>query len=80
MTMELNDGTLACADALTVEDAEALLQLLQGDTQRIDLSACRQVHAACLQVLMAAHLPVAAWPQDDSLAPWLRAALDQQGE
>jgi hypothetical protein len=77
MTMELNDDTLVCADALTVEDAEALLQHVQG-ARRLDLARCRQVHAASLQVLMAANLPVAAWPQEESLARWLRAALETQ--
>lgn len=80
MTMELNEGTLACADALTVEDAETLLRHVQEGAARLDLAACTQVHAASLQVLMAARLPVAAWPRNESLARWLRAALDNQGE
>ncbi|MGV7210736.1 hypothetical protein ACLB1G_23125 [Oxalobacteraceae bacterium A2-2] len=80
MTMELRDGVLVCSGALTVEDAEALLQLLNQDVRTVDLAACAQVHAASLQALMAAALPVAAWPADGTLAPWLRAALDKQGE
>lgn len=79
MTMALNEGTLVCADTLTVEDAETLLQLLQQGCERVDLGACTQVHAASLQVLMAAGLPVMAWPQQQSLAYWLRAALDKRG-
>ena len=76
MTIAIQDGTLACAGALTVEDAEALLQLVQDSgVTAVDLAGCEQVHAACLQVLMAARLPVTGWPTDNELARWLRAAL-----
>jgi hypothetical protein len=78
MTIELNDGTLVCADALTVEDAEGLLQALAG-ARAVDLAACTQVHAASLQALMAAGLPISAWPQQPNLARWLRAALTREG-
>jgi hypothetical protein len=79
MTIEVKDGVLACSGTLTVEDAELLLaQLAQaagGDAPRADLAECGHMHAACLQVLMAAGVRVAAWPADTVLAAWLEAAL-----
>lgn len=82
MTFSWNDDVLACAGALTVEDAEALLQALAqhgGGAPCADLSGCTQVHAACLQVLMAAGVRAVAWPGDAALAAWLRAALPEAG-
>lgn len=77
MTIEWKDGVLACAGALTVEDAEALLQALaERPGARADLGACEHVHGACLQVLMAAQVAVTAWPAGRTLGTWLRAALD----
>lgn len=76
MTIAWNDDVLACAGTLTVEDAEELLQaLLHRPGARADLSACSHVHAASLQVLMAAGVRVQAWPEDPALCAWLRAAL-----
>lgn len=80
MTMEMNGGVLVCADTLSVDDAEALQQYLLGASDAMppgaDLAACTHVHSACLQVLMAARPPVAAWPRDPALALWLQAALN----
>lgn len=76
MTIEWKDDVLACGGALTVEDAEQLLQELAGRPgAAADLSGCGHVHGACLQVLMAARARVTAWPADAVLARWLRAAL-----
>jgi hypothetical protein len=78
MTFAWNDDVLACDGPLTVEDAETLLQeLVARPGARADLSACGHVHAAALQVLMAARVRVEGWPADAALAAWLRTALDQ---
>lgn len=62
--------------AVSVEDAEDLLAWLQKTPKaRADFSACSHLHAANLQVLMAAHLPVAAWPLDPGLKVWLQSAM-----
>jgi ABC-type transporter Mla MlaB component len=84
MTIELKEGALVCAGTLAVDDAEALLQMLQQRQDQhpgpagpaTDLSGCAHVHSACLQVLMAARVQVTLWPADHNLAAWLRAALD----
>lgn len=60
-----------------VEEAEDLLQWLQKHPKgKLDFTACTHLHAATLQVLMAARIAVAAWPQDDNLKIWLTAAFD----
>jgi len=64
-------------DVVSVEDAEDLLQWCQKNPKaKADFSACLHLHAANLQVLMAAGVAVSAWPQDQPLATWLHAAMD----
>ena len=81
MTFSWKDGVLACAGPLTVDDAETLLQELAqrggAGAPWADLSGCTHVHAACLQVLMAAGVRVTAWPLDTALGTWLHAALPE---
>jgi hypothetical protein len=61
---------------ISVEDAEDLLAWLQKTPKaRGDFSACTHLHAANLQVLMAAKLSVASWPLDNDLKTWLQSAL-----
>jgi hypothetical protein len=76
MTFAFTDGALVCEGVLAVDDAEQLLGMLAGRPgTALDLAACRHVHGACLQVLMATAAVVRAWPADARLAAWLRAAL-----
>jgi proteasome lid subunit RPN8/RPN11 len=76
MAIEYADEEMRLADAVSVEDAEPLLGWLQAHpAAQVDLSACTYLHAAPLQVLMAAHAVVSAWPVDLALATWLRSAL-----
>jgi len=64
------DGTV------TVEDAETLLEWLQDHQHgTADLAACTHLHAADLQLLMAAGIRIAQWPADDDLKTWMKAAL-----
>jgi hypothetical protein len=67
----------AVFDAIvSVEEAEDLLQWRQKNPKgKVDFSACTHLHAANLQVLMAAPIMVSAWPHDDSFKTWLTAAL-----
>jgi hypothetical protein len=71
------DGNAAhFSDTVGVEEAEVLLAWLQLHPQpTLDLKACTHLHAALVQVLMAARIPVAAWPQDAALTAWLKSAL-----
>ncbi|MDY7574815.1 hypothetical protein [Actimicrobium sp. CCI2.3] len=64
-------------DVVSVEDAEDLLQWCQKNPKaKADFSGCIHLHAANLQVLMAAGVTVTNWPHDPSLATWLHAAMD----
>ena len=79
MPIETHDSTLVARDVLSVEEAECLLDwLIQHPRGRLDLADCTHLHAANLQVLMAARPKIAAWPSRDALADWLRAALIQE--
>ncbi|MDO8652212.1 MAG: hypothetical protein Q7R66_08490 [Undibacterium sp.] len=61
---------------VSVEEAEDLLQWSQKNPKgRADFTKCTHIHAADLQVLMAARMSIAAWPQDDNLKTWLKVAL-----
>ena len=76
MAIHYKKNVAVFEDAVSVEEAEDLLQWIQKHPKgKADFAKCTHIHAADLQVLMAARIPVAAWPQDDSLKTWLTAAL-----
>ena len=58
-----------------VEDAEVLLQHAQEGYRLADWSGCTLLHTACLQVVLAARLPLRGLPQDAALAQWLAPLL-----
>ena len=64
-------------EIVTVEEAETLLEWLQKHPKgKLDLSACTHLHPANLQVLMASACRIQTYPQDSSLAGWLKTALN----
>ena len=76
MAIEFRKNLALFRDVVTVEEAEPLLEWLQKKPAgRVDLAACTHLHAANLQVLMAARANVTAWPKDTVFADWLRGAL-----
>jgi hypothetical protein len=76
MPFETKKTTLVATAQLTVEDAELLLEwLLQHPRGRVDLAACTHIHAATVQVLMAAQPKIAAWPHAAKLTAWLHTVL-----
>lgn len=78
MNLELTGELAIVRGHLSVEAAEALLEWVQQTPQgKVDLSVCEHLHAAPLQVLMAANVKVLAWPADPAFADWLRTALEQ---
>lgn len=69
-------GKAVFTDNVSVEEAEPLLEWrLACPDGVLDLDACRHLHAAVLQVLMAAPARVAAAPSDPGLAAWLSGVL-----
>lgn len=76
MPIELRDSTLIARELLSVEEAETVLEwLIQHPRGQLDLTDCTHVHAASLQVLLAARPKISAWPRHAALADWLQAAL-----
>ena len=76
MGLEFRKKLVLLSDSVGVEDAEKLLEWLQGKpAAKVDLTACTHLHPANIQVLLAAGAPVCAWPQDAELAEWLRPVL-----
>lgn len=76
MSITYGDQQASLIDIVTVEDAEGLLEWLQTHPDgKLDLAACTHLHAANMQVLMAAKPIIAAWPTDAELAIWLKNTL-----
>jgi hypothetical protein len=76
MPIEFKKNKAVFRDVARVEEAEALLEFLQTKpTATVDLAACTHLHAANLQVLMAARPVIASWPEDSELRAWLDTAL-----
>jgi hypothetical protein len=64
-----DDGTVVLYGNCPVEDAEPLLQLLQATPEaRLDWARCGHLHAAVLQVILAARPPLVG-PCGD---PWVQ--------
>ena len=77
MAIEFAKKSARLTGFVSVEEAEGLLEWLQTRPRaRLDLSACTHLHAANLQVLMAAKAFIAVWPDNADLARWLRGALE----
>ena len=67
-------GLLALEDNCDVEEAEALLEaVLGGGVEGLDMSRCRRLHTAVLQLILAARVPVVAPPPDPPLAALVSA-------
>jgi len=76
MAISYKRNVAVFADTVGVDEAEGLLAWLHEHPKpKLDLGACTHIHAAPLQVLMAARLPVAKWPKDSPLTAWLNSAL-----
>jgi hypothetical protein len=69
MSVRLDGDVIRLDGDCHVEEAEALVRLLQEDRERqVDLGACRQLHSALAQVLIAFGAVVCGRPDD----PFLR--------
>ena len=77
MAMSYRGNVARFADTVGVEEAEAFLAWLHEHPQpKLDLSACIHIHAAQLQVLMAARISITKWPRDPALTTWLKSVLN----
>lgn len=76
MGIKYEKKSVRLLDFVSVEEAEGLLEWLQAHPRgKVNLAACTHLHAANLQVLMAARAHIAAWPENAELALWLKGAL-----
>ena len=76
MSVRLDGDIVRLAGPCPVEDAEPLLALLQERPHAaVDVAACGRMHAAVLQVLLAADRPVRGTPYDPFLARWMPSLL-----
>ena len=77
MTVVIEDALIKIDGVARVEDAETLLAALQmAPVRPINLAACRDVHAAVLQVLLAYQPAVTGFGENPALAEWLSPLLD----
>jgi hypothetical protein len=79
MTIRRDHDTVVLEGQCDVEDAEVLVQHLQAGATLIDWAGCTHLHTACLQVLLAARLPVHGTPPSASLARWVAPLLQAAG-
>ncbi len=80
MSVTLDGGVVRVAGEARIEDAEALVALLQAQPGcRVDLAAASALHTAVVQVLLAFRPPLAGPVGDPFLNTWLLPALDQPG-
>jgi hypothetical protein len=76
MTIEFKKNQVIFKDVVSVEAAEELLEWLQKKSAaKVNFSACTHLHAANLQVLMAAKPTITAWPTEVEFSAWLQSAL-----
>ena len=74
-----DNGTIVLDGTCPVEDAEALLQLLQATpTAGIDWTQCRQIHAAVFQVILASDAATVGPCGDAWVARWEAAERAQR--
>jgi len=77
MTVRTADAQLIVLEgACLTEEAEILLQrLLAAPAASVDLQRCESLHAAVIQVLLAAQPTLQLPPADTAIGKWLRAVL-----
>ena len=76
MPIEFKRNRVIFREEVRVEEAEALLEVLQKKpSTKVDLATCTHLHTANLQVLMVARPRIDSWPQDPELRTWLQAVL-----
>lgn len=77
MTVRLAEAaTIELEGVCTVEDAEALLRhLLETPEATVDWRLCEHAHAAVVQVLISARVPLRGPPRSAFLADFLEPAI-----
>lgn len=77
MTIEYTNSTAIFSDSVSVEEADGLLDwIMKNPKGKVDLTQCQHLHAANLQVLLVAKMPILALPEDHGLRIWFNAATE----
>jgi hypothetical protein len=76
MTIRRDDDMVLLEGICAVEDAELLMQEFLAGATLIDWGGCTHLHTACLQVILAARVPISGTPANPALARWLAPILD----
>lgn len=77
MAVEYAGDTASLVDHVEVTEADALLAWASAqEAPKVALDRCSHLHAANLQVLLAARVQVIAWPADAAWRDWLRHSFD----
>lgn len=71
MTIRRENDVIFLEEICSVEDSEVLLQEIQAGATSMDWSRCTYLHTGCLQLMMAAGLPVSGVPADAALSRWV---------
>ena len=81
MSVSLEAGTIMLRDLCVVEDAEALLTLLQAGPDRpVEVTAATHLHAAVVQVLLTLRPRIIGPANDSFVNQWLLPILMGQAE
>jgi hypothetical protein len=68
MPIEFDNDTARLQDIVAVHEAEGLYEWLLGQSSpKVDLSGCKHLHTACLQLLMLFRPKIVAMPEDEDL-------------
>lgn len=82
MSVRLDGDVIRLEGDCHVEDAEALLRLVQEGAGPASLAGCTHLHGALLQVLLAFRTRITEWPNDaflrDHVAPGLGRAMTSE--
>lgn len=81
MAVEIKEGRLFVTDTVSIEALDELIEALEtlkenSSSVLVDLSECRHMHTAAVQLLMTSASTVVAWPQPSEWQAWLRAGLE----
>ena len=78
MTIRRQDDAVLLDDVCAVEDAETLMQELRAGAAVIDWSGCTHLHTACLQVILAAAIPIRGSPANPAIVRWIIPLLQSR--
>jgi hypothetical protein len=76
MTIELEEGRIRLSGRCGADEAERLLALLAEGHDLVDVSGCEHLHAALLQLLIAAGPAIAGEPAP-FIARWLVPLIER---